>query len=81
MTGIEPASSAWEADILPMNYICKIVSSYHDAVTLSISNGEIKRDSFSNKLRFFSKNGKEMYFSIDTCHVSCIIELFRNTKF
>ena len=21
MTGIEPASSAWEADILPMNYI------------------------------------------------------------
>ena len=22
MTGIEPASSAWEADILPMNYIC-----------------------------------------------------------
>ena len=25
MTGIEPASSAWEADILPMNYICKTV--------------------------------------------------------
>ena len=23
MTGIEPASSAWEADILPMNYICE----------------------------------------------------------
>lgn len=23
-TGIEPASSAWEADILPMNYICVI---------------------------------------------------------
>lgn len=22
MTGIEPASSAWEADVLPMNYIC-----------------------------------------------------------
>ena len=21
-TGIEPASSAWEADVLPMNYIC-----------------------------------------------------------
>ena len=24
MTGIEPASSAWEADILPMNYICTV---------------------------------------------------------
>ena len=24
MTGIEPASSAWEADVLPMNYICNI---------------------------------------------------------
>ena len=24
MTGIEPASSAWEADVLPMNYICMI---------------------------------------------------------
>ena len=22
MTGIEPASSAWEADVLPMNYAC-----------------------------------------------------------
>lgn len=22
ITGIEPASSAWEADVLPMNYIC-----------------------------------------------------------
>ena len=22
MTGIEPACSAWEADILPLNYIC-----------------------------------------------------------
>ena len=25
MTGIEPASSAWEADILPMNYICELL--------------------------------------------------------
>ncbi len=24
MTGIEPASSAWEADVLPMNYICEL---------------------------------------------------------
>ena len=22
MTGIEPAYSAWEADVLPLNYIC-----------------------------------------------------------
>ena len=25
MTGIEPASSAWEADVLPMNYICVMI--------------------------------------------------------
>lgn len=25
ITGIEPASSAWEADILPMNYICLLI--------------------------------------------------------
>ena len=25
ITGIEPASSAWEADILPMNYICELL--------------------------------------------------------
>ena len=25
ITGIEPASSAWEADVLPMNYICKAI--------------------------------------------------------
>ena len=30
MTGIEPASSAWEADVLPMNYICNMLVSYHD---------------------------------------------------
>ena len=24
MTGIEPAYSAWEADVLPLNYICMI---------------------------------------------------------
>ena len=28
MTGIEPASSAWEADVLPMNYICMQIG-YH----------------------------------------------------
>lgn len=25
ITGIGPASSAWEADVLPMNYICLMV--------------------------------------------------------
>lgn len=30
MTGIEPASSAWEADILPLNYICKAYIFYHN---------------------------------------------------
>ena len=24
MAGVEPVYSAWEADILPMNYICKV---------------------------------------------------------
>jgi hypothetical protein len=26
MTGIEPASPAWEAGVLPMNYICLSVA-------------------------------------------------------
>ena len=26
ITGIEPASSAWEADVLPMNYICMVIT-------------------------------------------------------
>ena len=25
VTGIEPACSAWEADILPLNYTCKVI--------------------------------------------------------
>ena len=29
ITGIEPASSAWEADVLPMNYICTTLILYH----------------------------------------------------
>ena len=28
VTGIEPASSAWEADVLPMNYTC-IIYNFH----------------------------------------------------
>ena len=28
-TGIEPASPAWEAGVLPMNYICKVILLYH----------------------------------------------------
>ena len=28
VTGIEPACSAWEADILPLNYTCKVLSDY-----------------------------------------------------
>ena len=30
ITGIEPASSAWEADVLPMNYICNMA--YHTTI-------------------------------------------------
>ena len=29
MTGIEPASPAWEAGVLPMNYICTTLILYH----------------------------------------------------
>ncbi len=29
MTGIEPACSAWEANILPLNYICKNENEKH----------------------------------------------------
>lgn len=34
--GIEPTSSAWEADILPMNYIRKMLLLYHNISTISI---------------------------------------------
>lgn len=30
MTGIEPASSAWEAEVLPLNYICIILLIYYN---------------------------------------------------
>ena len=29
MTGIEPAYSAWEADVLPLNYICTYPRYYY----------------------------------------------------
>ena len=29
ITGIEPASPAWEAGVLPMNYICAVNIVYH----------------------------------------------------
>ena len=35
MTGVEPASPAWEAGVLPMNYICIsciIAHSYHKVI-------------------------------------------------
>ena len=34
ITGIEPASPAWEAGVLPMNYIC--VYSYYNTRILEI---------------------------------------------
>jgi hypothetical protein len=33
MTGIEPAFSAWEADVLPLNYIRVLL---HDRITLAL---------------------------------------------
>jgi hypothetical protein len=39
-TGIEPASSAWEADILPMYYVCM------DRLKLLYINGKRLQDSF-----------------------------------
>ena len=39
-TGIEPASSAWEADILPMYYVCK------NGLKLLYINGKRLQDSF-----------------------------------
>ena len=44
MTGIEPASPAWEAGVLPMNYIC--TCSYY-----SIRNPEIKPKNQKRKQR------------------------------
>ena len=31
MTGVEPASPAWEAGVLPMNYICVLFSIAQDS--------------------------------------------------
>ena len=36
MTGIEPASPAWEAGVLPMNYICTTQSLYHIFLILQV---------------------------------------------
>ncbi len=38
MTGIEPAWSAWEAEVLPLNYICAcIIISHFSAFVKRIS--------------------------------------------
>ena len=36
ITGIEPASPAWEAGVLPMNYICTTQSLYHIFLILQV---------------------------------------------
>ena len=37
MTGIEPAYSAWEADVLPLNYICVYLRYYYSTAVPSLS--------------------------------------------
>lgn len=37
MTGVEPASKAWEAFVLPMNYIRRVISAHLQRQTLSKS--------------------------------------------
>ena len=45
-TGIEPASSAWEADVLPMNYACVFYGNtvYYKSY-FSKSKGAVKKHS------------------------------------
>ena len=37
MTGIEPAYSAWEADVLPLNYICIYPRYYYSTAETRLS--------------------------------------------
>ena len=37
MTGIEPAYSAWEADVLPLNYICMCMDAGNRGRTCTVS--------------------------------------------
>ena len=37
MTGIEPAYSAWEADVLPLNYICIHPRYYYSTAEMYLS--------------------------------------------
>ncbi len=51
MTGIEPASSAWEADVLPMNYICMSLS-----ILQSFKNFNLTNEKICDKIIFKSTN-------------------------
>ena len=46
ITGIEPASSAWEADVLPMNYACKFMETM---LIISLNFRKVKAFSTQNK--------------------------------
>ncbi len=50
MTGIEPASPAWEAGVLPMNYICARAGNGTRTRDLRITNASLYRLSYSGTL-------------------------------
>ncbi len=70
MTGVEPASSAWEADILPMYYICapiysnmfseKINAFHKNALVNFVKNSEVRWI----RLIYGKKNVKKAGFDI-----------------
>ena len=51
MTGVEPAYSAWEADVLPMNYIRTNLLKHYN-ILFSFFQGE--NDLFGRKMPFYS---------------------------
>ena len=42
VTGIEPACSAWEADILPLNYTCKVILLFANYVIITWNTIKVK---------------------------------------
>ena len=62
-TGIEPARSAWEAEILPLNYACKIKITMTAPVTY-IYFSKLYKQSQANSLLIIRKAKRRVLFRL-----------------
>ena len=78
MTGIEPASPAWEAGVLPMNYICIRAGNGTRTRDLRITNASLYRLSYSGALSYRQRvyyNGcdlvwqAKLFLFIESCQI------------